>query len=598
MFKIGVSVASTTSLYSNNNNQSFQQTNKRGNVALNPYLVDVLILLLAAIVVVSIFRALKLSSIVGYLIAGLCIGPHALRFITDIERIQIISEFGVVFLLFTIGLKMPMRRFRVLKRYVFGLGAAQVVLTGFVFTLIFYWLQLPLYAAILVGSCLALSSTAVGLQLITEQGELSQKYGRVSFGILLFQDLAVVVLLTLLSILVKPEESALLTLGTAGFKAAVVLLFIMLTGRYLLRPLYRIIASLKNAELFIAVTIFVVLATSLMTDGVHLSKELGAFLAGLILAETEYRHQVEADIQPFYGILLGLFFMSVGMTIDVRLLFSNAALILTILLGMLIVKGVIIFGLCRLFQVPSYTALRSSLLLAAGGEFVFVLLIPAVAQNLVDTNIAQIIYLTIALSMALTPFLASLGKYLSDTLLMSVSDRSLATSQQEVEDLSKHVIIAGFGRVGKIICRMLSERMVPFVAIDNDMNRVSEGRARGLPVFYGDATRDNVLKSLGAEKAIAVVVSLHNPRSSLRSALMIRRKFPHLLTAVRLEDNLYEKKLKQAGAIVVKPEHLEPSLELASTILRSVGTHEKDIDQIMDSFRRAYIHDDFEHTGS
>jgi CPA2 family monovalent cation:H+ antiporter-2 len=563
-------------------------------VPFNPYLIDVLILLLAAIVVVSLFRALKISSIVGYLIAGLCIGPHALGFITDTERMQIISEFGVVFLLFTIGLKMPMRRFRVLGRYVFGLGAAQVVLTTLVFTAISYGLHLPLYASILIGSGLALSSTAVGLQIITEQGELSQKYGRVSFGILLSQDLAVVVLLTLLSILVKPEQSVPITLGTAAFKASVVLILIILTGRFLLRPFYRVIASLKNTELFIAVTVFVVLATSLMTDYVGLSKELGAFLAGLILAETEYRHQVEADIQPFYGILLGLFFMSVGMTIDVRLLFTHASTILAILLGMLLIKGVIIFILCRLFHVPSYTALRSSLLLAAGGEFVFVLLIPAVEQNLVTTNIAQIIYLTIAISMALTPFLASLGKYISDKLLLSVSDRSLATSQHEIEDLSKHVIVAGFGRVGKIICRMLSERMVPFVAIDNDMNRVSEGRARGLPVFYGDATRDNVIKSLGADKAIAAVVSLHNPRASLKSALMIRRKFPHLLTVVRLEDNLYEKKLIQAGAMVVKPEHLEPSLELASTILRAVGTHERDISQILDSFRRAYILDDFE----
>lgn len=567
-------------------------------MAFNPYLIDVLILLLAAVVVVSIFRALKISSIVGYLIAGLCIGPHALRFITDIERIQIISEFGVIFLLFTIGLKMPMRRFRVLKRYVFGLGAAQVVLTGFVFTMVLYWLQLPLYAAILVGSGLALSSTAVGLQIITEQGELSQKYGRVSFGVLLFQDLAVVVLLTLVSILVKPDQSVLLTLGTAGFRASLVLLFIIVTGRYLLRPLYRVIASLKNAELFIAVTIFVVLATSLMTDAVGLSKALGAFLAGLILAETEYRHQVEADIQPFYGIFLGLFFMSVGMTIDVRLLFTNAATILTILVGMLIIKGVIIFGLCRLFQVPRYTALRSSLLLAAGGEFVFVLLIPAVDQNLVDTHVAQTVYLTIALSMALTPFLASLGKYISDKHMLSVPDRSLATPQHEVEDLSKHVIVAGFGRVGKVICRLLSERMVPFVAIDNDMNRVSEGRARGLPVFYGDATRDNVVKSLGADKAIAAIVSLHNPRASLKSALMIRRKFPHLLTIVRLEDQLYEKKLTHAGAIVVKPEHRELSVELASTILRAVGTHEKDLVQIVDSFRRAYSRDDYDQTSA
>jgi len=551
------------------------------------YIANVIIILFSAVFVVSLFRALNVNSIVGYLIAGLLIGPHALVFITDVATIEILGEFGVVFLLFTIGLKMPMRRFQVLRRYVFGLGLMQVVVTISVVSLIAYFFSYAPASALLIGSALALSSTAVGLQLLSEQGDLAQKYGRVSFAVLLFQDLAVVVLLVLLTTISTPEQDLVEALSSAGLKAAVVLILIVLFGQLILRPVFRIVASQK-AEIFTAVSILIVLLTSLATDAAGLSKELGAFLAGLLLSETEYRHQVEADIQPFYGLLLGLFFMTVGMNIDVYVIVNQAREIFMLLGAMLLVKAIIIFGLCKAFKIATGSAVRAAFLLAAGGEFAFVVLGPAVDQKLVSSSTAQVIYLSVAISMALTPFLSTFGKWLSERLDLKEGDSKLASVQDEIDDLRNHVIVAGFGRIGKMICRLLADRMVPFVAIDNNMNRVLEGRARGLPVYYGDATRDVVWKSLGAEKASSAVVSLALPKTTLRASLMVRRKFPSINVSVRITDDAYVAKLTQAGAMVVKPENFEPSLQLASSVLRDVGTNDAEVNQIIESFRRSY----------
>lgn len=551
------------------------------------YIANVIIILFSAVFVVSLFRAMNVNSVVGYLIAGLLIGPHALAFITDVETIEVLGEFGVVFLLFTIGLKMPMRRFQVLRRYVFGLGLMQVVVTISVVSLIAYFFSYAPASALLIGSALALSSTAVGLQLLSEQGDLAQKYGRVSFAVLLFQDLAVVVLLVLLTTISTPEQDLVEALSAAGLKAAVVLILIVLFGQLILRPVFRIVASQK-AEIFTAVSILIVLLTSLATDAAGLSKELGAFLAGLLLSETEYRHQVEADIQPFYGLLLGLFFMTVGMNIDVHGIVNQAREIFMLLGAMLLVKAIILFALCKAFKIATGSALRAAFLLAAGGEFAFVVLGPAVDQKLVSSSTAQVIYLSVAISMALTPFLATFGKWLSERLDLKEGDSKLASSQDEIDDLRNHVIVAGFGRIGKMICRLLADRMIPFVAIDNNMNRVLEGRARGLPVYYGDATRDVVWKSLGAEKASSAVVSLALPKTTLRASLMVRRKFPNINVSVRINDDAYVAKLTQAGAVVVKPENFEPSLQLASSVLKDVGTNDAEVNQIIESFRRSY----------
>ncbi|WP_157111119.1 cation:proton antiporter domain-containing protein [Candidatus Nucleicultrix amoebiphila] len=552
------------------------------------YMSDTLILLITAAIVVPLFRRLKASPILGYLIGGLIIGPKALGFIAGFDGLKFFSQFGIVFLLFTIGLKMPLQRFQVLKRYVFGLGFAQVMLTTLAFSAICWWLDLSIEATILIGSALALSSTAVVLQLLAERGEIAQRFGRVAFAVLLLQDLFVVVLLVLMSTFAQSESSILSVLGISAVKAFLVLFMILMVGRLLLRPLYRAFVRINNQELMLILTLLVVLTTSVATWAAGLSMELGAFLAGLLLSETEYRHQVEADIHPFYGLLLGLFFMTVGMSINISLMYSQFSVILTLIVGMMAIKAAILFFLCLLFKLPRITAVRVGLLLAGGGEFVFVLFIPALNLEIITPEIAQLIYSAVAVSMALTPLLAVIGKRLDERWHQQESDASLHAALDEIGDLKNHVIIAGFGRVGKMVARLLLERMIPFVAIDNNMDNVSNGRAKGFPVFYGDASRAEVLRVLGVEKAKAAVVSINNTRATLKIATMIRRQFPHLQVSVRMRDDEYEAKLAQLGVAVIMPENLEPSLQLASAVLKAVGTPQEEVGQIIDNFRRAY----------
>ena len=553
------------------------------------FLADVLTLLLAAVFVVSIFRFFHISSILGYLTAGLLIGPHALNLLSNVDNAGMLGEFGVVFLLFTLGLKMPLQRLQVLRRYVFGLGFAQIALTTGLIGLAVFSIFKDLEIALLIGAALALSSTAVSMQVLTERGEFALRYGRVSFAVLLFQDLAVVILISLVSAL-GPEDSHSLgyELALAGVKAFVSLLMITLLGRLIFRPLYRGIAQLASPELFVAVTLLVVLTTAAITAAFGLSMELGAFLAGLLLSETEYRHQVEADIQPFYGLLLGLFFISVGMTIDLNFVIGAIPLVLGSLALLLVIKVVAFYPMCLLFNLPKAVALRATLLLSTGGEFVFVLLRPVLKDGLITHEMGQLIYAVVGLSMALTPFLASLGSFITYRWQEQEADASLHSAKQEIIDLKNHVIVCGFGRVGKLIARLLTEKMVPYVAIDNDMARVSEGRAKGLPVFYGDARRVHMMRTLGADRARAAVVCMDKPRCAVEATLMLCRQFPHMDVCVRMRDNQYEMALHQAGAKVIMPENLEPSLQLASHALQAVGTPSDEIDQVIDTFRRAY----------
>jgi monovalent cation:H+ antiporter-2, CPA2 family len=549
------------------------------------YLSDILIFLSAAVVVVAFFRWFKASPILGYLFAGLAIGPYALGIIDDIEGTKTLGDFGVVFLMFTIGLKMPFQRLRILRRYVFGLGAAQVVITATLLAGIATLLSIPPKEAVLVGTVLALSSTAVGLQVLAERGETASRFGRVSFAILLFQDLAVVLLLVLIVSLNQEGQSLGALLGVALVKAVGALLTIVLTGRVLLRPIYRLIASLKNQELFVAMNLLVVLATGLLTSLAGLSMELGAFLAGLLLSETEYRHQVEADIQPFYGLLLGLFFMTVGMTIDVGLLGERLQEILLITFSLLVLKMILLVGLSRLFNLSWGSALRVGFLLAGGGEFIFVIFEPAVEAGVLSPEVSALLYVSVALSMGINPLLSILGKYLGDRISAGENEANLSGAASEVEDLRNHVIIAGFGRVGKLMAQLFTKQMIPFVIIDNDMAKVSEGRARGFPVFFGDARRAMVMRTIGAEKARTVVVSLDEQQAAMRAAMMLRRNFPSVDVCARMRDNTYEAKLAQAGVTVVMPENLEPTLQLTSAALKAMETPLDEVNQVIANFR-------------
>ena len=463
------------------------------------FLRDAIILLLAAVVAVPLVQRLKVSPVLGYLIAGVIIGPSVLALIDDPEGVRTLAEFGVVFLLFAVGLELSLERLRVMRRYVFGLGLAQVAVTAAVIGVIAWIAGLRPDAAIVVGAGLAFSSTAIVVQMLAERSAITARFGRIAIAVLLFQDLAVVPMLALIPLLGGGEATLGGALALAAVKAAAALAVILLLGPLLLRPVFRAVAFVRNPEMFAAVTLLVVLGTAWVTGLVGLSLPLGAFLAGLMLAESEFRHQVEAEIQPFRGLLLGLFFMTVGMLVDLSLLAEFAWLALGLLLALLLGKAVILALLCRLFGFGSGLILNVGMLLAQGGEFAFVLFTLAMAAGILAPQVGQLLLLVVALSMALTPGLAALGRLVERRAAGGQAD--IGAIETETGDLRNHVVIAGFGRVGRTVARLLGEAQIQYVALDLSVTTVAQARAGGLPVFYGDGARAEVLKACGTPRA-------------------------------------------------------------------------------------------------
>ncbi|MBS0271580.1 MAG: cation:proton antiporter [Proteobacteria bacterium] len=552
------------------------------------FLYNILGFLAAAVGVVFLFRRMKASPMLGYLAAGMLVGPHVLNIVTDSTETQILGEIGVLFLLFTLGLELPLQRLQSLKQYVFGIGISQVLLTGGLFAFFGLWVGVSREGAVLMGGALALSSTAVVLQVLTDRREFATRFGRISFSVLLLQDLAVVFLLILTTTFGVEKTNIFVELSYAIIKAGAVLLVIIAIGRFVFRPLYRAVSLGGNPELFMATTFLVILGTAFITETASLSRELGAFLAGILLAETEYRHQIEADIQPFRGLLLGVFFMSVGMTINLSVLLSAFSIVLTLLFFMVITKILLVYLIARIRGLKASTSIRVALILAGGGEFIFVIFSPSVAQEFLPPGFADILFLVVILSMALTPLLAVLGKWCSDRLQVRELRSDPTTDPEEIREFQNHVIIAGFGRVGQMLGEILAKRMIPFVALDIDMRRVIEGKEKGYPVFYGDARRRQVLKGIGAERAKAVVITLNQMTPSVRTVTMLRRYFPDLPICVRIKDHKHQEKLIESGARLVVPETVEPTIQLATSVLHVMGVPVDEITQLIDTFRRQH----------
>ncbi|CAM6018307.1 unnamed protein product [Sphagnum balticum] len=560
-------------------------------------LFDVLWLLLASVIFVPIFQKIPGGSpVLGYLAAGVLIGPYSLSIIKNVHGTKMIAEFGVVFLLFNIGLELSVERLSSMKKYVFGLGSAQVLATAFSAGLFAHFVSgVSGPAAIVIGNGLALSSTAVVLQVLQERGESTSRHGRATFSVLLFQDLAVVVLLILIP-LISPNSSKggvgfnaiAEALGLAAVKAVVAITGIIAGGRLLLRPIYKRMADNQNAELFAANTLLVVLATSLLTARSGLSMALGAFLAGLLLAETEFALQVESDIAPYRGLLLGLFFMTVGMSIDPKLFVAKFPIIVGAL-GLLIVgKTLLVTGVGRCFGLSTVAAARAGLLLAPGGEFAFVAFGDAVNQGIMTTQMSSLLFLVVGLSMAITPWLAAGGQLLASRFEQQ-DVRSLLPAENETDDLQDHIIVCGFGRVGQIIAQLLSERLIPFVVLDVRSERVSVGRALDLPVYFGDAGSREVLHKVGAERAAAAVLTLDTPGANYRTVWALTKNFPHVKTFVRAHDVDHGINLEKAGATAVVPETLEPSLQLAAAVLAQAKLPASEIAATIDAFRTHHL---------
>lgn len=548
------------------------------------YLLEVLIFLTAMVVIVPVFQRLKLSSILGYLAAGMLIGPHGLGLIGDTKAAETLAQFGVVFLLFMIGLELSFRQLRALGSQVFGLGSLQVMITGLLIGLVAYAVGFNVTTATIVGGGLALSSTAFVLQLLEDRGERATRFGLTAFSILLLQDLAVVPLLIFLSLASTSDASLLETLGFATLRGIGALIIVFTLGRYLLRPLYKAIAVTRSTELFVAATLLTILGMAWITSIAGLSMELGALLAGLLLSETKYRHQIEADIKPFRGLLLGLFFMTIGMAINFEFIIANVGLIIVLVLCLMLGKALVTTLLCRLLSTPFSTSARTGLALSQGGEFGFVIFGAALALGLLTETTTQILLAVVALSMVATPTAFFLGQLISATL----TKRSGTTDEALVTNISikeNHVLIAGFGRVGQTVSNVISDAGIPYVALDIDEAQVRKARKRGLSVFYGDAGLFQVLKAAGADNALSIVVTIDQANTASRIVTALRAYYPDLPIYVRARDQQHRRSLEKLGASDVVSEAAESSLQLGGIVLNNLGISADEITSLIQSYR-------------
>jgi CPA2 family monovalent cation:H+ antiporter-2 len=545
-------------------------------------LFDVLSLLLAAVVLVPLFQRFGIPSVLAYLAAGIVLGPYTPGPVVDLEVTRHLAEFGVVFLLFAIGMELPLSRLRTMRRYILGLGLAQVVVTALLIGGIGAMLGLRGEMALVVGITLAFSSTATVLAILVERGEAVDQHGRVSIAVLIFQDLAVVPVLVLLPLLASERHHMGEALLLAGGKVALVMAAIFVLGRFLLRPAYRFIAGARNPEVFTAANLLLVLTVAWVTGEAGMSMALGAFLAGLLLADSRYRHQVEADIEPFRGLLLGLFFMTVGMSINLPFVAEKAGLVLGLAVGTIAAKALVLALLCRLMKVGTADGLRVGFLLAQGGEFAFVVFGRAMELRVLDGGLGQALMAAVALSMVMTPALAAVGRRLAARFVPAPEGEPIPETARH---LTGHVIIAGYGRVGRAIARLLAEHDIPFIALDTNAERVTAARDAGLPVYFGDAGRSAILRSVAIERARSAVVTVNEARLAERAIACIRQVAPHLPIVARARDRIQERVLGEIGATAVIPETVEASLQMAGSVLRQAGIAEDAVEQSLRGYR-------------
>ena len=551
-----------------------------------PYLVEVVAFLLTVVVVVPIFKRLSLSPILGYLAVGAVIGPYSLAVVPDVAGVQHVAELGVIFLLFTIGLELSFERLRAFSRLIFGLGSAQVIVTSGVIGGTAYAWGNNLESSIIIGLCLALSSTAMVMQILSERGELASPHGRAAFAVLLFQDLAVVPILILLSVFGGGEQSNIWwSVGGALLKAVLTVGLIVVVGRFALRYLFRTASATRSVDVFTAMMLLTILATSLATGIAGLSMALGAFLAGLLLAETEFRHQVESEIEPFKGLLLGLFFMSVGMSLDFATAFKSGAWVVLSVLGLIALKAIVTSLCAKAFGLGWPVAWRCGLVLAEAGEFAFVVIGQAsLTYHLITEEIGQFMVVVAGLSMALTPLLAALGKWAYTRLDRGQEEPLL--SDADSHHLHGHVIIAGFGRVGRAVAGVLTAQAIPYIAMDTNAKDVKQFHEANEPVFVGDAAKVEMLKRAGAERAAAVLVTMDNAKAAMGTVEAVRRDWPNLPVLVRSRDAKHAGELLRAGANVVVPETLEASLQLSGHVLCALGYPREGADACIDLVRK------------
>jgi len=533
-----------------------------------------LILLGTAVVVVIVCRLVRLPPILGYLLVGIVVGPRGLRWIPDNEDVRALAEFGVVFLMFSIGLEFSLPQLRAMRRGVFGLGLAQVVATAAGATVALDLLGYPWQTGVALGGALAMSSTAIVSKMLAERMELGTPHGRDVMSILLFQDLAVVAFLIIIPALARPGAELAGALALAALKAGLALLVILVVGQRPMRGWFRLVARMRSSELFVLNVLLVTLGLAAITGLAGLSFALGAFLAGMLIAETEFRYQVEEDIKPFRDVLLGLFFITIGMALDLRVVAEQIGWVVLLLFVPVGAKLLLIVGLERLFGAPLATALRTGFYLAQAGEFALVLLALATQNGIVPNRFAQPVLAAMILSMLLAPLVIQFAQPLvrrltaNDWLARAAELTQIAARTMGRQD---HVIVCGYGRSGQNLVRMVEREDIPYVALDSDPARVREAAADGSSVVYGDASRREALVSAGLSKARALVITFADTAVALKILHHVQQLRSDLPVIVRTLDDSEIDRLIAAGATEVVPEVLEGSLMLASHSLLLLG---------------------------
>lgn len=545
------------------------------------YLLDIIILLTAAVIAVPIFQAIRLGAVPGFLISGVIVGPSGLGLIGNVSEIRYLAEIGVVLLLFVIGIELKPSRLWLMRRLVFGLGSLQVLLTGVLLGCIGYFVfDISLRAVILIGPALALSSTAFVLQLLTEQKSLTSIYGRTSFSVLLFQDLAVVPLLALVPLLSMTELSIGKDIGFALVESILILGLIVLVGRYFLHPVLHRVALSGNSEVFTASAVLLVLGTALVTEHIGLSMAMGAFLAGLLISDSSYRHQVIAEVQPFRGLFLGLFFMSMGMLLNVGLLFESPLMSFGLVGALVMIKAMVLFPLAYLFGIKTKNSLAVALVLAQSGEFALVLFSLAYLAELFSEELFQQLLIVVLLSMLVTPILAHFAQRLSK----EKEKRKIKNIEMPVAP----IVLAGFGRVGHRIGEIFSMADIPFIALDSDASIVEKERANGHPVFFGDVCNPTLLSAAGASNAKIIIVTLNDFDATEQLVSILRKTYPDMAIYVRGHSLHKCVELRKLGASGVVSENVETSMELASMALVNIGFDDQKRESILGEFRKSY----------
>lgn len=537
--------------------------------------------LFAAVVAVPLAARLGIGAVLGYLLAGIAIGPWGLGFISDVDEILHFSELGVVFLMFIIGLELNPAKLWQLRRSIFGVGAAQVLLSAGILAVLLMLTNFSWQAAIVGGVGLAMSSTAMALQLMREKGMNRSESGQLGFSVLLFQDLAVIPALALVPLLAGNADEH-LDWTKVGLK---VLAFagMLIGGRYLLRPVFRFIASSGVREVFTAATLLLVLGSALFMDALGLSMALGTFIAGILLAESEYRHELEIAIDPFKGLLLGLFFISVGMALNLGVLYTHILLVVAGVAILVAVKMAVLYGLAHIYGLRNSERLQFSGVLSQGGEFAFVLFSTASSQRLFQGDQMALLLVTVTLSMMTTPLLM---KRIDKHLARRFNEPEDGDEQPWVEDDKPQVIVVGFGRFGQVIGRLLMANKMRITVLERDISSVNLMRKYGYKVYYGDATQLELLRSAGAEQAKSIVITSNEPEDTLKIVHLCQQHFPHLAILARARGRVEAHELLQAGVTQFSRETFSSALELGRKALISVGLHPHQAQRAQLHFRR------------